>query len=103
MKAVYTKPEWAAAFAQDASGRRRKLIPVRVRSTELTGLLTQIVYIDLVGKDEVKARGGVAFGRNRGEGEASAGPLSWANSRASLPGPRWADAGDRRRGCEGGP
>ena len=38
----------AAAFAQDPTGEKRLLIPVRVRPVELTGLLKPIVYIDLV-------------------------------------------------------
>lgn len=49
IKALYTHPEWAAAFARDPTGSKRKLLPVRVRPCELTGLLSQIVYIDLVG------------------------------------------------------
>lgn len=49
IKALYTHPEWAAAFACDPTGSKRKLLPVRVRPCELTGLLSQIVYIDLVG------------------------------------------------------
>ena len=52
----FTQPEWAAAFAQDPTGANRKLLPVRVRECGLTGLLPQIVYIDLVGLDEAAAR-----------------------------------------------
>jgi len=54
--ALYTKPEWAAAFAQDPTGSKRILIPIRVRECELTGLLKQISHLDLVGFDEVEAR-----------------------------------------------
>ena len=97
MKAVYTKPEWAAAFAQDASGRRRKLIPVRVRSTELTGLLTQIVYIDLVGKDEVKARGELLSGVTEGRAKPQRVPFPGLTVEPAFPGP----AG-QTRGIEGG-
>ena len=39
----------AAAFAQDPTGKKRKLIPVRVAECALTGLLAPIVYIDLIG------------------------------------------------------
>ena len=52
----FTRPEWMAAFAEDPTSTHRKLIPVRVEECELTGLLAQIVYIDLVGKDEETAR-----------------------------------------------
>jgi hypothetical protein len=54
--ALFTHPEWQAAFAQDPTGEKGKLIPVRVRETEITGLLAQIVYSDLVGLDEQTAR-----------------------------------------------
>jgi len=46
----FTQPEWAAAFAQDPTGEKGTLVPVRVRECDLQGLLPQIVYIVLVGK-----------------------------------------------------
>src|SRR5262245_22991516 len=49
LTALYTQPEWAAAFAQDPTGEKGVLLPVRVRECELKGLLQSIVYIDLVG------------------------------------------------------
>lgn len=52
----FTAAEWAAAFAQDPTGERRKLIPVRVAPCLPEGLLGPIIYIDLVGKDEDTAR-----------------------------------------------
>jgi hypothetical protein len=57
LNALYTHPEWAAAFAQDPTGTESRLLPVRVRECETEGLLGQIVYIDLVGLDEEKAKG----------------------------------------------
>ena len=55
LKSANTQPEWAAAFAQDPTGKKSILVPVRVRECELTGLLSQIVYIDLVGHNEKDA------------------------------------------------
>lgn len=52
----FTGAEWAAAFVDDPSGQKRKLIPVRVEPCELPGLLRAIVHIDLVGKNEEEAR-----------------------------------------------
>lgn len=49
LDSVFTQPEWAAAFVQDPTGQRNKLIPVRVRECELSGMLTSIVYIDADG------------------------------------------------------
>lgn len=49
LRSKFTAPEWAAAFAMDPTGAQGRLLPVRVRKCEPTGLLAQIVYVDLVG------------------------------------------------------
>jgi len=54
--ARFIQPEWAAAFAQDPTGEKGILLPVRIRKCELGGLLPQIVYIDLVDLEEAAAR-----------------------------------------------
>jgi tetratricopeptide (TPR) repeat protein len=51
-----SRREWAAAFARDPLGEGGALVPVRVREVELTGLLSQVAYLDLVGLDEGAAR-----------------------------------------------
>jgi tetratricopeptide (TPR) repeat protein len=56
LKALYTQPEWAAAFVQDPTGEKGTLLPVRVRECELKGLLSAIIYIDLVDLDESAAK-----------------------------------------------
>ena len=56
LKSEYTKPEWAAAFALDPTGKKRQLIPVRVAECTLTGLLSQVIYIDLVTLGEEDAQ-----------------------------------------------
>ncbi|MBW4528502.1 MAG: tetratricopeptide repeat protein [Phormidium tanganyikae FI6-MK23] len=56
LRSEYTQPEWAAAFVQDPTGKKRTLIPVRVEACEVSGLLAVIVYIDLVGKTEAQKR-----------------------------------------------
>lgn len=43
-----TQPEWAAAFAGDPAGWKRKLIPIRIRDCAPRGMLQQVIYIDLV-------------------------------------------------------
>jgi TIR domain/Effector-associated domain 9 len=48
LKASFTQPEWAAAFASDPQSLKRKLLPVRVKKCELTGLLAPLIYVDLV-------------------------------------------------------
>lgn len=56
LEAMYTQPEWAAAFSDDPTGKESKLIPVRVQECNPAGLLKQIIYIDLVGLDEENAK-----------------------------------------------
>ena len=47
LTSLYTQPEWAAAFVQDPTGKDGTLLPVRVSTCELTGLLSGIIYLDL--------------------------------------------------------
>ena len=54
--ASFTKAEWAAAFADDPGSEKGTLIPIRIRKYEDKGLLPQIIYIDLVGRDESSAK-----------------------------------------------
>ena len=56
IKAFYTQPEWAAAFVQDPTGSSRKLLPVKVAPCVLEGLLSSLIYVDLVGKTQAEAR-----------------------------------------------
>jgi len=76
--ALYTQPEWAAAFARDPLSRNRTLVGVLVRETELQGLLNQIIYINLVGLEEESARvellSGLKPGRSKPE-QAPAFPV----------------------------
>jgi len=60
-----TQPEWAAAFARDPQGRDPRLLPVRVRECQPTGLLGQIVFIDLVALDERAAKANLLRGVGR--------------------------------------
>jgi hypothetical protein len=55
LKAEFTQPEWAAAFAQDPKGEKRKLIPVRVSPCSLPGMFKPIIYVDLVNLAEEDA------------------------------------------------
>src|SRR6266446_2060793 len=56
LDAVYTQSEWAEAFRQDPKGEWGILLPVRVKECEVRGLLSQVVYIDLVEQRESSAR-----------------------------------------------
>lgn len=67
LNSVSTKPEWVAAFGQDPTGERNKLVPVRVLECDVTGFLAQLANIDLVGLSEKQATdtllSGVQLGR----------------------------------------
>lgn len=56
LKSAYTQPEWAAAFANDPSSLKRKLIPVRVKPCQPDGMLQPLVYVDLVGVSQADAK-----------------------------------------------
>lgn len=77
LNAVYTQPEWAAAFRRDPQGTKGLLVPVMVRDCrqELDGLWPQIVYIDLVGLNEQAARRALLEGINRGRNKPETPPV----------------------------
>lgn len=52
----FGEAEWRVAFADDPSGERGKLVPVKVRACEAPGLLRGRVHIDLVDVDTDIAR-----------------------------------------------
>jgi Tfp pilus assembly protein PilF len=62
----FTPSEWTAAFAQDPTGEKGILLPVRVRECEPVGLLRSIVYIELVTLDEAAAKRALLDGLKRG-------------------------------------
>jgi hypothetical protein len=47
-EAFFTKPEWAAMFANGPTGQNRRFIPVRIEPFTPEGMLKSIIYIDLV-------------------------------------------------------
>lgn len=55
LNALYTQPEWAAAFKQDPTSTQRKLLPIRVAPCAPSGMLAPLVYVDLIDKTEAEA------------------------------------------------
>lgn len=74
LAAQFTQPEWAAAFAQDPTGEKGILLPVRVAKCDLQGLLPAIIYIDLVDLEETTARETLLAGAKRGRAKPLAPP-----------------------------
>jgi hypothetical protein len=83
LRAVFTAPEWAIAFANDPGGLQRKLVPVRVGACKPEGLLKSIVYIDLVGLDEDVASAALLRGVKRGRAKRRKKPPFPAHASSS--------------------
>jgi hypothetical protein len=67
LAARYPQPEWAAVFAADPEGAKRRLVPVMVRECRPDGLLSQVVQIRIHNLDMAAAKqkllAGVKAGR----------------------------------------
>jgi tetratricopeptide (TPR) repeat protein len=83
---LYATAEWAAAFAQDPDGSRGKLLPVRVRAVQLSGLLAAVVAIDLVGLDTGAAREKLLAGLARSRAKPQTVPSFPGVPRPGFPG-----------------
>src|SRR5262249_34668973 len=55
LSSAFTQPEWAVAFANDPKSGKKRLIPIKVGDCRPEGLLSQIIYINLVGLGEQDA------------------------------------------------
>lgn len=77
LNAVYTQPEWAAAFKRDPKGTKGILVPVMVRDCrqELEGLWPQIVYINLVDLSEQAASKVLLEGIRKGRSKPTVPPI----------------------------
>jgi tetratricopeptide (TPR) repeat protein len=65
LNALFTKPEWAAAFTQDPYGEKGTLLPVCIQKCNLEGLLPAIIHINMVDLDETAARDALLQGISR--------------------------------------
>src|SRR5258706_1904890 len=74
LTSLYTQPEWAAAFVQDPTGQKGILLPVRVGACELTGLLSSIIYLDLVDLDASEAAAALLAGVRHTRAKPSLAP-----------------------------
>lgn len=56
LDALFTHPEWIAAFVYDPTGTEHLLIPVRIAEFKPDGMFAGKIYIDLVGLKEAEAK-----------------------------------------------
>jgi hypothetical protein len=74
LSVLFPQPEWAAALADDPTGSQGTLVPVRVRECTPPGMLRPLLYIDLVGLDEVTARDTLLAGVRRERAKPTTAP-----------------------------
>ncbi len=55
LRSDFAKSEWSAAFASDPTGKKGKLIPIKVRPVDVKDILGPIIHIDLTGSSEKEA------------------------------------------------
>jgi hypothetical protein len=73
---AFPSAEWAAALVKDPNGQKLGLIPVRVSDVEPPGLLSSIVYIDLVHvANEEEAVSRLLNGIDPGRGKPASAPI----------------------------
>jgi WD40 repeat protein len=88
------QPEWTTAFKQDPTGEKGVLLPVRIDECKPPGLLSSLVAIDLVGKDEDAARAALLAGAVNGRNKPGVPPIfpgqahSSAAKKPAFPGER---------------
>jgi tetratricopeptide (TPR) repeat protein len=87
LTAEFTQPEWQAAFAKDPTGEKGLLVPVRVRECKPEGLFPQIIYVDLLGLVETKAREALLAGVVRGRAKPKTPPAFPASTASAPPFP----------------
>jgi tetratricopeptide (TPR) repeat protein len=56
LRSAHGEAEWRVFYAEDPSGERGLLLPVRVDKVDLPGLLKTRVYVDLVDQDAASAK-----------------------------------------------
>jgi hypothetical protein len=71
----FTKSEWSVAFARDPEGKQGLLLPIKGRKCDPKGLLTSIVYIDLMGLAGEQAAERLLAGINRGRDKPLVPPV----------------------------
>lgn len=70
LQSKFAGVEWRVALAEAIESEERKLVPLLVRECELKGLLSTVVYINLIGKeDEASAKDELLAGVKIARGE----------------------------------
>ena len=74
LAARFPQPEWAAVFAADPEGTKRKLVPVMVKNCEPDGLIGQVVQIRIHGLSDAAAKETLLRGVQTGRAKPTESP-----------------------------
>jgi len=62
LNAIYTQDEWSVGFVKDTADAKGRLVPVRIKDCKPQGMLSNIIYIDLVDLTEEECRRAIRNG-----------------------------------------
>jgi hypothetical protein len=74
LQSAYGEAEWRPFYADDPTGERGLLLPVRVREVDPPGLLRTKIYVDLVERDAASARAALLAGVRGARGKPADEP-----------------------------
>jgi TIR domain len=74
LQSAYGEAEWRVFYAQDPSGERGLLLPVRVDKVDPPGLLKTRIYVDLVNQDAASARAALLIAARGARGKPAEEP-----------------------------
>lgn len=79
LKSKWCEAEWTSKLAEQMRLQERRIIPIRIEPIDLTGLLSPIVYIDIVDKSEEEAKHEILNGIEDSKPRISKGYPSYYN------------------------
>lgn len=56
LKSKWCEAEWTSKLVEQIESNERRIIPIRVEPVDLKGMLSPIIYIDIVDKSEIEAK-----------------------------------------------
>jgi tetratricopeptide (TPR) repeat protein len=84
LRSGHGEAEWRAFYAQDPSGERGLLLPIRVGDVEPPGLLNTRIYVDLVGRNLQSARAALLAAALGSRGKPTQAPAFPGNQQAEV-------------------
>ena len=79
LQSKWCEAEWTSKLAEQTLLQERRIIPIRIESVDLKGLLSPIIYIDIVDKSEEDAKQAILDGLKNRKQRKSNGYPSYYN------------------------